>query len=157
MEEYEYSFNVKSIEPFLEYCRKNQYKEISITNQNRIVYENKHNKHMIARITTTKSGENQVTEFDCKNVGTEHKSLKISSESLPLIVTEENRKVVESMLDVLDFYMSANNNRTRYVYEKNGVKFEIDDYISPQMKVVAIEGEKQQVDNVYDQLKNLIN
>ncbi len=36
------------------------------------------------------------------------------------------------------------------------VKFEIDDYITPCMKVVAIEGEKESVDKVYEELKNLL-
>ena len=44
----------------------------------------------------------------------------------------------------------------RYVYEKGGVKFEIDDYIRPQMKVVAIEGNKDEVDKVYNELLNVI-
>ena len=35
---------------------------------------------------------------------------------------------------------------------KSDVKFEIDDYTRPQMKVVAIEGEKSQVDKVYQML-----
>ena len=40
----------------------------------------------------------------------------------------------------------------RYVFEKGDVKFEIDDYTRPEMKVVAIEGEKTQVDKVYQEL-----
>ena len=33
---------------------------------------------------------------------------------------------------------------------------EIDDYIRPQMKVVAIEGEKEEVDQVYNELSEII-
>ena len=52
MKEYEYSFKVKSIEPYIEYCKEHNYEEISITTQNRKVYENKNSDHIIARLTT---------------------------------------------------------------------------------------------------------
>ena len=46
--------------------------------------------------------------------------------------------------------------RTRYVYEKNQVTFELDEYTSPEvMCVVAVEGEKEEVDKVYDEIKDL--
>ena len=43
--------------------------------------------------------------------------------------------------------------RKRYVYFKDGVKFEIDNYTQPAMKVAAIEGEKEKVDKVYNEVK----
>ena len=49
MEEYEYSFKVDSIKPYIDYCEKNSYKK-SINVQNRIVYENIHNRNIIAVI-----------------------------------------------------------------------------------------------------------
>lgn len=36
MEEYEYNFKVKSIEPYINYCKKNNYSE-QIVKQNRIL------------------------------------------------------------------------------------------------------------------------
>ena len=51
MEEYEYSFKVATIKPYIEYCENNGYEKISEVTQNRIVYENKHSEHIIARIT----------------------------------------------------------------------------------------------------------
>jgi hypothetical protein len=72
-----------------------------------------------------------------------------------MIVTDENKEIVKSILEVLDFYEAADNIRTRYEYVLGGVKFEIDDYIRPQAQVVAIEGEKELVDKVYEQVKNL--
>ncbi len=47
MQEYEHSFKVKNIEPFIDYCKKNGYTEISISIQNRKVFENKHNPKLI--------------------------------------------------------------------------------------------------------------
>ena len=72
-----------------------------------------------------------------------------------ILITDENKEIVKSILEVLDFYEAANNIRTRYEYVLGGVKFEIDDYIRPQAQVVAIEGEKELVDKVYEQVKNL--
>lgn len=42
MEEYEYSFKVSSIKPYIEYCENNNYEKVSEVTQNRVVYENKH-------------------------------------------------------------------------------------------------------------------
>lgn len=49
----------------------------------RVAYENKHSKHIIARISTKIDGDKKYTLFDCKNVNKEDRNLKISSESLP--------------------------------------------------------------------------
>ena len=55
----------------------------------------------------------------------------------------------------MGFYIAANNTRIRYVYQKGSIIFEIDDYLEPQMKVVAIEGNKKEVDKVYLQIKHI--
>lgn len=157
MQEYEYSFKVSSIKPYIEYCEQNNYEKKSITFQNRIVYENKYSENIIARITTKDKDGKKTVLFDCKNVGESHKDLKISGESIPMKITRNNKKIIDSILEVLDFYEAANNTRTRYVYEKNGVKFEIDDYVTPKMQVVALEGSKEEVDIVYKELKSQIN
>ena len=138
MKEYEYSFKVKSIKPYIDYCISNNYKEISITKENRIVFENKNNENIIARITTNDKNE---ISLDFKNVCKNREDLNISKESLPIKFTEDNIENIKSILDVLEFYETANNIRIRYIYKLNGVKFEIDDYINPKMQVVAIEGE----------------
>lgn len=157
MEEYEYSMKVKSIKPYIAYCEKNKYKLESVTKQNRIVYENNYSKDIIARITTTIIQGKKTCVFDCKNVSTRAKALKISTESIPMKVTKGNRQSIESMLNTLNFYEAANNTRKRYVYNKKGVKFEIDDYISPAMCVVGIEGKKDEVDKVYKEIKEIEN
>ena len=46
MDEYEYSFKVKSVEPYIEYCKNNNYINNSIIKENRIVYNN-NLKHII--------------------------------------------------------------------------------------------------------------
>lgn len=73
----------------------------------------------------------------------------MSKESEAMVLDELGIKIARSMLEVMDFEQSAYNLRTRYVFEKGDVKFEIDDYIRPQMKIVATEGDKAQVDEVY--------
>ena len=53
------------------------------------------------------------------------------------------KKSIYSMLEVLDFYEVAYNYITGYVYKKDNVTFEIDDYIEPKMQVIGIEGKKK--------------
>lgn len=152
MEEYEYSLKARAVEPFLEYCKKNNYEATPAVRQNRKVYENKFNKHIIARLTTEEIKGEEITFFDSKNVGQENDNLKISSESEPLKINKEDIETIKSILDVMGFYQSADNYRTRYVYHKDGVKFEIDDYTITNMKVVAIEGERSEVEKVYKEV-----
>ena len=42
------------------------------------------------------------------------------------------------------------------MYTYNNVTFEIDNYTTPAMNVVAIEGKKEEVDKVYNELKLVI-
>ena len=142
MEEYEYSIRVNNIQPFIEYCKSNGYKKISENIQNRAVYEHRDNRHILARITKTETDGKTVTIFDCKNSSAEIGGLKIAKESKELELDDRTEDIIKSMINVLNFEQSADNYRIRYVYKLNDVKFEIDDYIKPQFKVVAIEGEK---------------
>ena len=148
MEEYEYNFKVQSIEPFINFCKQNGYKEKQISTQNRVVYENKNKKTMLARITTDIKNNKETTVLDFKNVDNKNINFKISNESLPIKVTSKNKKAIMSILQTLEYEEVANNFRTRYVYEKNNVEFEIDDYTRPQMKIVAIEGDRNEVEKV---------
>lgn len=151
MEEYEYNFKVKSLEPVFIYLKENNYKEIFNKKQNRIVYENIKNRNIISRITS--SDEDFL--FDFKNKSYETETLKISKESLPLKIKKEDIETVKSILDVLEFEQTSNIVRTRFVFVKDEVKFEIDDYIIPKMLVVAIEGKRDKVDKVYNEVKNM--
>ena len=157
MEEYEYSFKAKSIEPFIRYCERNNFKKIAVSWQNRKVYASDYNPHLISRLTTEKiNGRTKVT-FDFKQAGVEVDGKKLSKESETLVVTDRLMPFVESILDTLSFKLVAEDFRTRYVYRKGDITFEIDDYIIPKMKVVAIEGDKTAVEKLCDNdLKNLI-
>ena len=151
MEEYEYSFNATEFKPYIEFCEKNGYKKIDEITQRRRVYENIHNRSIIARITT----KDDETVIDFKNTGEHKENLKVSHESKSLVVNSNNEEFFESMLATLDFEETADNYRVRYVYKKGKVKFEIDNYTKPVMIVIAIEGEREAVDKVYKQLEKL--
>lgn len=148
MIEYEYTFKVKQIDAVIEFCEKNGFKLVSKSWQNRKVFENKHNRKIISRLTST-CADGSVAEWDFKNVDNKNAQFKVSQESNVMILDKNGIENALSMLETMDFEMSADNERTRYVYEKDDVKFEIDDYTRPQMKVVAVEGDKTQVDQVY--------
>lgn len=84
--------------------------------------------------------------------------MKASSETTSLKVTEDNKEFIMSMLDMLGFNEFKTLKRKRYVYSKNNVKFEIDEYSEPEkMYVVAVEGEKEEVDNIYEEVNKLFN
>ena len=157
MKEYEYSIRTNDIKPFIDYCKKNSYVLKSAIKQNRIVYENRNNRKILARITTIESNREKATIFDCKNVESGDSRFKLSRESKEMIIDENNRTINESMLDVMDFEKSADNLRIRYEYVNGDVKFEIDDYIRPEMKVVAIEGKPDLVDKIYQEIINNVN
>ena len=158
MEEYEYSFNVLDIQPYLNYCKQNGYILKSIKKQNRKVYECVESRSKIARITTTWDDMgNAETVLDFKNVTKNKDDLKVSNESKTLKVTDENRDAILSILETLNFKQSADNTRTRYVYVSNDIKFEIDDYLSPNKPVVALEGKKSIVDKAYLEICTLFN
>ena len=133
------------------YLKENNYKEIFNKKQNRIVYENIKNRNIISRITS--NDEDYL--FDFKNKSYETETLKISKESLPLKIKKEDIENVKSILDVLGFEQTSNIVRTRFVFVKDEVKFEIDDYIKPKMLVVSVEGKRDKVDKVYNEVKNM--
>lgn len=157
MEEYEYSFKVTDVNCYVEYCVKNGYKLTGENNQNRVVYENKDNRSIIARITTVEKNGEIKKVFDCKNVSQSHANLKISNKTIPMTINENNESEINSLLEVLNFEKVSDLYRNRKVYEKDGVKFEIDDYTKPIMHVVAIEGNRQNVDEIYNELKQTFN
>ena len=149
MIEYEYNFKVDDIGVVTKFCEKDGFILASKTSENRVVFENRQNRKIISRITSTFGESDKVTVWDFKNVGKNDNLLKVSRESELLTLDEYEIDVARSMLEVMDFEQSADNLRTRYVFEKGDVKFEIDDYTRPEMKIVAIEGEKNQVDKLY--------
>ena len=148
-EEYEYSFKVKNIKEFLDYCENNNYKKQEEYFQIRTLYKN--GGTVMARITENEYEEKYEKILNFKDDNSNDKILKTSRESKDLIITKDNEEFVVSLIEIL------NLKRKRYVYEKEKVKFEIDEYIDPVMNVIAIEGKKEDVDRVYKKLENIIN
>lgn len=154
--EYEYSYEVTSINEFIKYCEDNSYKKISENNEKRVLYKDK--KGIMARITFEEELLNKNTKkyLDFKEDKISKESLNIRKETKKLNITETNKKFVNSLLEFLNLEFDKELIRKRYVYEKGNVKIELDDYSNPVMKVVAIEGNKIEVDKINDELKGII-
>ena len=136
----------------IEYNKKDVYAiQLSDEKQGGIVSVDEENRNIISRITS--NDEDYL--FDFKNKSYETETLKISKESLPLKIKKEDIENVKSILDVLGFEQTSNIVRTRFVFVKDEVKFEIDDYIKPKMLVVSVEGKRDKVDKVYNEVKNM--
>ena len=153
-EEYEYSFKVKSIKEFIDYCKKNKYRKIDEYKQVRTLYKN--GGKIMARITKNIYEDRTVEILNFKDDNLNNNILSVSRESLDLHITKENKKFVKSLISILELNDEKVLKRHRVVYKKGHVKFEIDEYTVPKMKVVAIEGDKEQVDRVYKELDNVI-
>ena len=152
--EYEYSAKVKDIEPFINYCKENNYELINKTAQKRVLYRN--NNKILARVTTIKEGESKNIFLDFKDENESDDVLKISRESGKINVTD-NMDFVNAVFPMLEFDFYKELDRVRYVYVKNNVVFEIDEYVKPEMKVVGIEGNKEEVDKIYKVLEDKFN
>ncbi len=152
--EYEYSRKVKDIEPFIKYCQENNYELINKTAQKRVLFRN--NNKILARVTTIEEGESKNIFLDFKDENESDDVLKISRESGKINVTD-NMDFVNAIFSMLEFDFYKELDRVRYVYAKNNVTFELDEYIKPEMKVVGIEGNKEEVDKVYKVLEDKFN
>ena len=151
MKEYEYSFKVKDIKPYIDYCEKNNYKLISENRQIRELYRSQNK--ILARITTKINDSGIEKLLDFKDDNNTDDILKVSRETIPLIIKDDNIDAVNSILEILGYKKDKILNRTRVVYQKEGVKFELDSYVSPDiMFVVGIEGENEKVDNIYKEV-----
>lgn len=153
-EEYEYSFKVKDVAPFIDYCVNNDYELKKEYEQIRTLYKN--SGKVMARITKNIYKKDEVEILNFKDDNLNDSTLKISRESKDLLVNDENREFVKSLLEILELNISKKLERKRYVYNHKNVIFEIDKYTVPTMNVVAIEGKKEEVDKVYNELKVVI-
>ncbi len=151
--EYEYSMKVKDIKPFINYCKKNNYNLINKTTQKRVLYRN--DNKILARVTTIQEDKSKNIFLDFKDENESDDTLKISRESGKIDVTGK-MNFVNAVLSMLEFDFYKELDRVRYVYTKNKVIFEIDEYLKPEMKVVGIEGNKEEVDKIYKVLENEI-
>lgn len=154
MKEYEYSFKVIDLKPYIDYCEKEKFIKIKEVKQTRDLYTN--DSGVLARVTISKENNIENIEIDFKDEDDSNKILKNTRESLPLNLDKKNLKAFYTILDILGYSQKKHLTRTRYVYSKGTVKFEIDKYTSPEkMNVVAIEGDKSQVDKIYNEVSIL--
>lgn len=150
--EYEYSFKVDSLDEYKKYCEENGYEKRLEYDQVRELFTS--DNKILARITTTKTENNIDIFLDFKDDDDSDKVYKESRETIPLKVTDENRGAIDSILNILGYKKKKHLVRKRYVYKKGKVKFEMDDYTKPEiMHVVAIEGDKDEVTKVYNEIK----
>ena len=151
--EYEYSFKVKELEPYISYCEQNGYKKTKDIEQegNEFKGPNK----TVARIKISKPKKGKIVKvLDFKEDDESAVLVKNRRESLPLEF--EDGKAIMSILEFLGYTKpNGSYTRTRIVYEKDKVKFEMDYYHQSKNKVMAIEGEKEQVDKVYEEIKDI--
>ena len=152
--EYEYSFKVKETKDFINYCLNNNYKKTDDYNQIRTLYKN--NGKVMARITKNIYKDKTVEVLNFKDDNLNDNVLTVNRETKDLIITNDNRDFVKSLIDILDLNNKKELIRHRIVFIKDSVKFEIDEYEVPEMKVVAIEGKKSKVDKIYNDLQQLI-
>ena len=97
--EYEYSFKVKEIDPYIEYCKNNGYEFIEETNQSRTLYRNT-NKTM-ARITIKEKNNIIKKLLDFKDDNITDDILIERRESKSIEFTDDD--AVESILDFLNY------------------------------------------------------
>lgn len=155
MKEYEYSFKVKELKQYLKYCIKENYLKEKEEKQIRDLYSN--NSGILARVTTSKIKNKEIVTVDFKGEDNSNKILKTTKESLPLVIDKNSLKAFYSILNILGYKLIKHLVRKRIVYVKGKVKFEIDKYINPEkMNVVAIEGQKNKVDKIYNEINNII-
>lgn len=144
--EYEYSFEVKSLDKYIEYCENNNYKKVSQKKEKRIIYRNENK--TIARITIE---DDKDALLDFKDDILNGEVLIERRETPKLYIDDMN-----TVLKILEFLKYNKDNvleRERIVYEKGWVTFELDCYSVPRKSyVVAIEGKKEEVDKVYKEL-----
>lgn len=153
-QEYEYSFKVRTIEPFIEYCVNNNYELKKEYVQTRTLYKN--GGKVMARITKNVYESEEIEILNFKDDNLNDNVLKVSRESKDLRINDENRDFVTSLLEILELNEAKKLIRKRFVFKKNNVIFELDKYTTPVMNVVALEGLQDEVDNVYNELKSII-
>lgn len=145
--EYEYSFEVKSLDKYIEYCENNGYKKVSQKKEKRIIYRNENK--TIARITI-EDDKDALLDFKDDILSEE---VLIERRETPKLYIDDMNTVLK-ILEFLKYYKDNVLERERIVYQKGEVNFELDTYSEPRKSyVAAIEGEKEEADKVYKELK----
>lgn len=152
MKEHEYSFKVKNLKPYIDYCINNNYLLNEETTQHRTLYRKKDK--TIARITLDEKNGNKKMTLDFKDDILSEEALITRRESLPIEITDE--KAVNSILDFLNYKKDNTLFRKRLIYDNGKVKFEFDEYIEPEKcYVVAFEGNINEIKAVYEEIKKI--
>ena len=152
MKEYEYSFEVNDLRPYIEYCSDNGYELVNSNKQQRIIY--RHANGTMARVTIIDKAGKVTRELDFKESILSTSVLHERKESLTINFDDE--KAIKSMLDFLGYKRDNSLIRTRAVFKKGKVKIELDDYEFPRKAfIVAVEGAKEQTDLVYNEIRKL--
>ena len=142
--EYEYSFNVTKIDEYINFCCQYKFKFISKTKQTRIIYRK--DDQTMARITIDE-GDKYTKTLDFKEDKLASQDLNIRRESA--VLPFDNDAEVISILNFLGYKKDNTLIRERIIYEKEHVRFEIDQYLAPNNNcVVALEGNKKEVDKI---------
>lgn len=152
--EYEYSFNVPSLQPYIQFCQDHQYHFVSKSKQTRIIYRKAD--HTMARITKNEIDGVVTMQLDFKEDHLDPNKIVIArKEAKALTYTDE--EAVQSILQFLGYEKDNTLERTRYVYTRDHVKFEMDEYTYPEVTcVVGIEGDQKEVDTVYQEIQSLM-
>ena len=108
--EYEYTFQVKDLKPYFNFCENNGFKLKSKFKQTRTIYRNP-NKTM-ARITINQENDGKKKFLDFKEDNlVKGAVLKELNESLPIEFTDDN--AVNSILEFLGYTKDNTMERTR--------------------------------------------
>lgn len=150
--EYEYSFKVKSLEPYIEYCEKNGYVLEKDVKQQGFVFKAPNKTQARIKIETPKNGTTTKV-LDFKDDDSSKTLLKVRRETK--VLEFQDNEAVASILEFLGYEDDGSYIRRRRVFVKNGVIFEMDYYIKSRNKVMAIEGEKEEVDKVFNEIKEI--
>lgn len=150
--EYEYSFEVNDLKPIIDFCINNNYTYEGENQQTRVIYKDKNKKFMFR---TTENNNNGVIskQFDFKENKLEPGQI-LGERQETLEINYDNSEQVESIVAFFGMHKESVLIRKRMVYVSENVKFELDEYTSPRHGlVVGIEGQKEEVDKIFQQLK----
>ena len=152
MIEYEYSYKVKSLEPYINYCMNNNYDLMEENHQVRTIYRK--NDGTIARITIKEKDGKVVTELDFKeDIFSDEKVIE-RKESKAISFNDD--EAIYSILEFLGYQKDNVLDRIRITYQKDDVKFELDKYKEPsETFVIGIEGDKNKVNEVYKKIESI--
>ena len=149
MIENEYSKKVDNLNDYIEYCERNGFILDSKINQTRVLY--RHSNKTLARITINNINNSLKKYLDFKEDKLTSDELISRKESKMIEFTDD--EAVYSILDFLGYKKDNTLERIRYIYKKEDIIFELDEYIKPNKScVVSLEGEKDKISKIWEEL-----